>query len=213
MKHFLSLLLVPYFALCTWLRDLHTRLFRAGRLAWLKHQGFQCRKNPFGKSDITLRGAKYMTIYGSVSNHAVLECWDSYNMNNIHMGGVNMQVFSPSLYIGEGTNIGEYSHITCIQPMHIGKGVLTGRFVLISDNNHGSSTLEELRLPPNKRPLSTKGPVYIGDRVWIGDRATILSGVTIGEGAIIAAGAVVTKDVPPAAIVVGNPGRIIRIMQ
>lgn len=121
-----------------------------------------------------------------------------------------MQTFSPALYIGEGTAIGEYTHITCIQPMHIGKGVLTGRFVLISDNNHGSASAEELALPPAGRPLATKGPVNIGDRVWIGDKATILGGVTVGDGAIVAAGAVVTRDVPPGAIVAGNPARVLR---
>lgn len=121
-----------------------------------------------------------------------------------------MQRFAPALYIGEGTAIGEYTHITCIQPMHIGRGVLTGRFVLISDNNHGSASAEELGLPPAGRPLSTKGPVHIGDRVWIGDKATILGGVTVGDGAIVAAGAVVTRDVPPGAIVAGNPARVLR---
>jgi acetyltransferase-like isoleucine patch superfamily enzyme len=44
----------------------------------------------------------------------------------------------------------------------------------------------------------------------VGERAIILKGVTIGDGAIVAAGAVVTSDVPPATIVAGNPGRIVK---
>lgn len=48
----------------------------------------------------------------------------------------------------------------------------------------------------------------IGSDVWIGMNALILSGVSIGHGAVIAANTVVTKDVPPYAIVAGNPGRI-----
>lgn len=55
-----------------------------------------------------------------------------------------------------------------------------------------------------------KGPLRIGSDVWIGYRAMVLSGVTIGHGAIIGAGAVVAKDVPPFAIVVGNPARVIK---
>lgn len=50
----------------------------------------------------------------------------------------------------------------------------------------------------------------IGHDVWIGDEAFIMHGVKIGNGAIIGSRAMVTKDVPPFAVVVGNPGRIIR---
>ncbi|MFH1021256.1 MAG: DapH/DapD/GlmU-related protein [Pseudomonadota bacterium] len=56
----------------------------------------------------------------------------------------------------------------------------------------------------------TKGDVIIGNDVWIGREAVILSGVTIGDGAVIGARAVITKDVPPYAIVAGNPARLIR---
>ena len=50
----------------------------------------------------------------------------------------------------------------------------------------------------------------IGHDVWIGTRALILPGVTIGHGAVIGAGAVVAKDVPAYAVVVGNPGRVVK---
>ena len=52
--------------------------------------------------------------------------------------------------------------------------------------------------------------VSIGNDVWIGHGAIVLAGRSIGDGAVIAAGAVVTKDVPPYAIVGGNPARPIR---
>lgn len=65
------------------------------------------------------------------------------------------------------------------------------------------------------QPMRTQGvihfpPFHIDDDVWIGTRAIIMPGVTIGKGAIIGAGAVVTKDVPPYAIVVGAPAKIIK---
>jgi acetyltransferase-like isoleucine patch superfamily enzyme len=44
----------------------------------------------------------------------------------------------------------------------------------------------------------------------VGSGATILCGVTIGEHALVGAGSVVTKDVPPGAVVAGNPARIIK---
>jgi acetyltransferase-like isoleucine patch superfamily enzyme len=56
----------------------------------------------------------------------------------------------------------------------------------------------------------SKGNILVGDDVWIGTNAIICSGVTIGQGAIVAAGAVVTKNVPPYAVVGGNPAKVIK---
>jgi acetyltransferase-like isoleucine patch superfamily enzyme len=56
-----------------------------------------------------------------------------------------------------------------------------------------------------------KGDINIENDVWIGATSTIMSGVTIHNGAIVGAGSTVTKDVPPFAIVVGNPGKIIKL--
>jgi len=55
-----------------------------------------------------------------------------------------------------------------------------------------------------------QSPVVLGPDVWVGHGAVILPGRSIGTGAAIGAGAVVTKDVPDFAIVVGNPGRVLR---
>jgi acetyltransferase-like isoleucine patch superfamily enzyme len=54
-----------------------------------------------------------------------------------------------------------------------------------------------------------RGPI-IGKRAKIGGGAIILPGITIGMDALIGAGAVITQDVPPGAVVVGNPSRIIK---
>ncbi|MBR2872690.1 MAG: CatB-related O-acetyltransferase, partial [Lentisphaeria bacterium] len=50
----------------------------------------------------------------------------------------------------------------------------------------------------------------IGSDVWIGLNAVIMDGVTVGNGAVIGTNAVVTKDVPPYAIVVGIPAKVLR---
>jgi acetyltransferase-like isoleucine patch superfamily enzyme len=52
-------------------------------------------------------------------------------------------------------------------------------------------------------------PIRIGNDVWIATRAIVLAGVTIGDGAIVGAGAVVSENVPPRAIVSGNPARVV----
>jgi acetyltransferase-like isoleucine patch superfamily enzyme len=55
------------------------------------------------------------------------------------------------------------------------------------------------------------GPdTHVGSDVWTAENSLMMSGITIGDGAIIAAGAVATKDVPPYAIVGGNPAKLIR---
>lgn len=51
--------------------------------------------------------------------------------------------------------------------------------------------------------------IEIGDDAWIGARAVLLAGARIGRGAIVGAASVVDFDVPPYAVVAGNPGRIV----
>ena len=56
----------------------------------------------------------------------------------------------------------------------------------------------------------TTGYPVIEDDVWIGSHAVVVGGLTVGRGARIAAGTVVTKDVPPATMVAGNPAEVVR---
>jgi len=63
--------------------------------------------------------------------------------------------------------------------------------------------------PRSKQPFELKNTV-VKKGASIGANATILPGITIGENAMVGAGAVVVKDVPPNAVVVGNPARIIK---
>lgn len=55
-----------------------------------------------------------------------------------------------------------------------------------------------------------RGDTVIEDGVWIGMRSVIMPGVKIGEGAVIGVNSVVTKNVPPYAVVGGNPAKIIK---
>ena len=116
----------------------------------------------------------------------------------------------PQLVIGDNVSLGEYSHITCADKVTIGNSVLTGRFVLITDNSHGNNSKEVADIAPLARKIHSNGPVHIGDNVWIGDKVTILPNVTIGKGCIIAANAVVTKDIPEYSVAAGVPAKIIK---
>ena len=53
-------------------------------------------------------------------------------------------------------------------------------------------------------------PICIEDDVWIGDNVIILPGVHVGQGAILGAGSVIREDVPPYAVMVGNPAFVMR---
>jgi acetyltransferase-like isoleucine patch superfamily enzyme len=88
----------------------------------------------------------------------------------------------------------------------IGNNVSFGPQVLVWSVNHSFDTPE--RLPYDDVHILKE--VNIEDNVWIGARSTIIPGVRIGEGAVVGMGSVVTKDVPPCAIVGGNPARIIK---
>jgi len=56
----------------------------------------------------------------------------------------------------------------------------------------------------------SRGDTVVGHDVWLGYSALVLPGVRIGPGAVVAAASVVARDVPPYAIVAGNPARVIR---
>ena len=66
------------------------------------------------------------------------------------------------------------------------------------------------RVTPQLHDLPYKGDTVVGNDVWLGYEALVLPGVRIGDGAVVAAGSVVTSEVPPYAVVGGNPARVIR---
>lgn len=151
------------------------------------------------------RGLKHISVGNNayIGSEVQLTAWEIYQD----------QKFSPQIIIGNNAAIGDNSHITAINSIIIGENVLTGKRVLITDNAHGSSDPALLDIAPNKRPLYSKGPVVIEDNVWIGEKASILPGVTIGRGSIIGANSVVTKNIPPYALVGGNPAKIIKLLK
>ncbi|MCL1090993.1 Vat family streptogramin A O-acetyltransferase [Shewanella profunda] len=67
------------------------------------------------------------------------------------------------------------------------------------------------KVMPNAGDLPHKGDTQVGNDVWIGYNATIMPGVNIGHGAIVASQSVVTKDVPPYAVVGGNPATVLKL--
>ncbi|MCK1277539.1 acyltransferase [Bradyrhizobium sp. 61] len=120
--------------------------------------------------------------------------------------------------IGSRTYIG-LSNLICFRSVSIGDDVLVSWGATIVD--HDSHSLEwDLRRNDvrdwarNQKAWThvPTAPVVVADKSWIGFNVTVLKGVTIGEGAVVAACSVVTRDVPPYALVAGNPARVIRML-
>jgi UDP-2-acetamido-3-amino-2,3-dideoxy-glucuronate N-acetyltransferase len=126
--------------------------------------------------------------------------------------------------IGDGTKIGTFVEVqkgakigcNCKISSHtfVCEGVTIDDEVFIG---HGVTFINDMypRATTESGSLQTEAdwkciPTRVGRGASIGSGATLLAGITIGEGAIVGAGSVVTKDVPPGAIVAGNPARILR---
>jgi virginiamycin A acetyltransferase len=97
--------------------------------------------------------------------------------------------------------------------------IATGATFVMNGGNHRTAGISTFPFPifepwrgqwDGEFDFPTRGDTVIGNDVWIGHDALVMPGVTVGDGAIIATRSVVTRDVPPYAIVGGNPAQVIR---
>lgn len=113
--------------------------------------------------------------------------------------------FDSSLSLGDNSGLG----INC----RIGAGVIIGDNVMMGPNvtvytqNHETKRTD---IPMCRQGVKKIGGVTIGNDCWICDGVIILPGVKIGNGVILGAGSVIRRDVPDYAVVIGNPGEIVK---
>ena len=112
--------------------------------------------------------------------------------------------------------------IHCLMKLKIGNNVYINSNMLAM--SRGGITIEDdVQIAGNVSLLSNNHdlydrqvllckPIIIRKGVWIGANAVVLAGVEIGKHAVVGAGAVVTKDVPDYSVVVGNPAKIIKVL-
>lgn len=136
------------------------------------------------------------------------------------------ELYSPTLReifrVHHGVDIGLYTHGGCFRPFSFGRNTTIGRYSSIAatafaaTDNHPMhyKSMHGLFFNPALGIVDTEWrfePLAIGNDVWLGHNSIIMPGVhRIGDGAVVAAGAVVNKEVPPYAVVVGNPARVVR---
>jgi len=147
------------------------------------------------------------TIFGIQNNNRInnkVKIYIPCNVNNCEIGDYT--------YIAKGavisyTKIGKYCSIgpnfLCGWGIHPLNGISTSPMFYSIKKQNGYSISKGNKIEERKS-------ILIGNDVFIGSNVTVLDGITIGNGAVIGAGAVVSKDIPPYAIAVGCPIKILR---
>lgn len=131
--------------------------------------------------------------------------------DNVYLGdGVNIYpnitLWGPGrIDIGNNTEIGINSVIYSYERVSIGNDTSIAANCYIIDSNHGICKDSLIR----NQSSTVKGPVIIDEDVWLGAGVKVLSGVHIGQGAVIGAQSLVNSDIPPYAIAVGVPAKVI----
>lgn len=131
--------------------------------------------------------------------------------------GVDIMAKSP-LYIGRYTSINgpNFDLRSMVNKVQIGSFCSIGRGTIIQEFNHkiyrASSYFvsQNLLADDTNLDIFSKGSITIGNDVWIGAQCVILGGVKIGDGAVIGANSVVSNDIPPYAIAVGTPAKVVK---
>lgn len=124
----------------------------------------------------------------------------------VHIGdNTALRAHEGTLRVGAKTVFGRSTIVNSYLDVEIGPATLIGDFVYIGDFDH---RIEDVNLPIKDQGI-VKSPVRIGAGCWLGVKATVLRGATVGDGAVVGANSVVTGHVPPYAVVVGAPARVI----
>lgn len=144
-------------------------------------------------------------MFSILVKHSFAKCG-----KNVHFSPLNSDFSYKTISIGNDVFIGPYALFSTIKSITIGNKVTFGPRVTIMGGNHNFKVVGSYIFDNKIKNDDDDLPVTICDDVWVGCNVVILKGVRIGRGAIVGAGAIVTKDVPPYAIVGGNPAKIIR---
>lgn len=132
-------------------------------------------------------------------------------LSEIHPNLSYQTLVSPKSHLSKRAKIG-YGTVV-MSGVTINTEVIIGNHVILNTNSsidHECVIGDFVHISPN---ASLAGNVEIGEGTHIGIGSTVIQGIKIGKWAMIGAGAVVISDVPDYAVVVGNPGKIIKFQK
>ncbi|NOZ13583.1 MAG: acyltransferase [Acidobacteria bacterium] len=173
----------------------------------------------FMESGVLLRGRSYLklgkgvTIYRGVELHGLAENGlrigdgSSIGAHSILRSTLVLNDVGMGIELGKNVGIGPFSFIGGFGGVRIGDNTIIGHALSIHSDNH---RFHEINVVIRDQGVE-KQKVIIGKDCWFGSHVTVLGGVTVGDGCVIGAGSVVTKDLPPGAVAVGVPCRVLRI--
>ncbi|MHA4808295.1 acyltransferase [Flavitalea flava] len=192
------------------------KVYTIGRFEDLRILGENRKKllNQIGIIDETAIISPESGIYNNQNNREKIRIGEKTYI----IGDLCVFKHGGEISIGSYCFIGPHSKVWSSRKISIGNRVLISHNVNIHDNishplNSGERHLDFANFLENGLSGSLQLPeaeVIIEDDVWIGFNCVILKGVTIGKGAIIGANTLISKDIPPYAVVVGNPAKIIK---
>lgn len=156
---------------------------------------------PYGKTIgySLVRSERFNTLLGSNA-----KVYEPFFLHDVELGDYSYIAKNSSIsncIIGKFCSIGP--NFCCGLGIHPTNGISTAPMFYSTAKQNGISLCEDNKIEESKR-------TNIGNDVFIGANVTVLDGVTISDGAVVGAGAVVTKDVPPYAVAVGVPAKVVK---
>jgi acetyltransferase-like isoleucine patch superfamily enzyme len=142
---------------------------------------------------------------------SIPRCWADIRLGaNVALDdGVVIVIGGPpradKIVIGANTYVNRYTIFDAHRQLHIGERVMIGPHCYFTDADHSTDPESSVQVQPMRHK-----PLIIEDEAWIGAHVTVLPGVRIGKGAVLGAGSVVTRDIPPMAVAIGSPARVVR---
>jgi len=120
-----------------------------------------------------------------------------------------LDAYSGQIILGTNVYIGHSSIICGHGSLTIGDNTMISGLCYVIPANH---IFIDSEIPLRYQGETRRG-IIIGKNVWVGAGCTILDGVSIGDNAVVGAGSVVSRDIPPWAVALGIPARVVRFRQ